>query len=185
MRRSKSMTPKVEGLESLVFLSVAANPAAAAARAALAQQQRAAEVARPTAEVANPDLSGSARGNYRLQLAADGSSGSFQIQGIGQVRGLGPTRVASNYSADQSSAPETMSMTLTNRRGSLTLQVGRAPGDVDPNESTARLRYQVVSGTGPYARSTGSGVLDLTLRPQSRTFGASGQMSLTLRPDAA
>jgi hypothetical protein len=183
------MRPQVEGLESLVFLSVAgvANPALAE-RIAAARQAAALGAARPASsgqDLTSPDLSGSARGNYRLELAADGSSGSFEIQGIGSVRGLGPARISAIYAASQSNSPDTMSVSLATRRGTLTLRVARAPGDVDPDASTARLRYQVVSGTGSLAQATGTGILDLTLRPQARTLGTTGQMNLTLRPDSA
>lgn len=254
MRRSKSMSPKVEGLESLVFLSVAVPvaaaevdtaarssqavttdelpiittgtndpaeqggevvPISAPARPAPGQAARplppevvrpisanagealagpmarqfagptARTIADPSLDLANLDLSSTARGNYRLQLAPDGSSGSFQLQGIGQVLGLGPTRISADYAADQSSAPETFIMTLNTRRGNLMLEVGRAPGDVDPDMSTARLRYQVVNATGALAGANDSGILDMTLRPQMRTLGATGQMTLTLRSQRA
>lgn len=184
MRRSKSMRPTVEGLESLVFLSVAANPAMAAREALIARQQ-AAMVAKPTMDVSNPDLSGTMRGNYRLVVSTDGSSGTFSLQGVGPVRGLGPARINATYEATESSAPEVIMMTLASRKGSMTLQVGRAPGDVDPDDSTARLRYQVVSGTGAYTQSTGTGVIDMTLRPQLRSLGVTGQLSVTLRPETA
>lgn len=184
MRRSKSVRPQVEGLESLVFLSGFANPAVAE-RIAAARQAAALGAARPGADLTSPDLSGSARGNYRLELAADGSSGTFQIQGIGQIRGLGPARVSAIYAASQSNSPDTMAVTLTSRHGSLTLQVARSPGTPDPDASTARFRYQVVSGTGPLSQAAGTGILDMTLRPQARTLGTTGQMSLAISPDAA
>ncbi|RUL83889.1 hypothetical protein [Tautonia sociabilis] len=186
MRRSKSMRPQVEGLESLVFLSTGMDPSVADRIAAL--RQRAAERMAPasaTMKETHPDLSGTMRGNYTLLLASDGSSGTFQLQGIGSIRGLGPARISASYAADQSSAPETMAMTLTGRRGALNLVVGRAEGDTDPDSSTARLRYQVVSGTGAYEEAQGSGVLDMTLKPRLRTMGATGQLSITLRPEAA
>jgi hypothetical protein len=137
----------------------------------------------PAVDLANLDLSSTMRGNYRLQLAPDGSSGSFTIQGIGQVAGLGPARVATNYAADATSAPETMSMSVMTRRGTLTLDIGRHPGDVDPDASTARLRYHVVDATGTLAGARGAGVVDMTLRPQMRTLGTTGQVNLTIRPD--
>ena len=204
------MSPKVEGLESLVFLSATlptgpaiaevsaqsgptqtptARPLAAqAARPLAAQAARplaAQAAARPGINLENLDLSSTIRGNYKLQLAPDGSSGSFQLQGVGSIRGLGPARLSSSYVADQTSAPETLTVTLSTRRGNLSLEVGRAPGDVDPDRSTARLRYQVVEATGALAGASGSGILDMNLRPQMRTLGTSGQLTITLRPDLA
>lgn len=247
MRRSKSMSPKVEGLESLVFLSVTLPGATAGASVAdrgepipspngpagvdISAQSGPAEqgevqltsapsnrpispqanrpinrltnppanrltnppinrlanppTARSGLDLANLDLSSTMRGNYRLQIAPDGSSGSFQIQGVGQVRGLGPARISSSYLADANSAPETMTLTINSRRGNLTLQVGRQPGDTDPDEMTARLRYQVVDATGSLAGAAGTGIVDMNLRPQLRTMGATGQSTLTIRPDLA
>ncbi|WP_169978006.1 hypothetical protein [Tautonia rosea] len=145
--------------------------------------------ARPTAGPAinleNLDLSSTMRGNYRLEIAPDGSSGSFRLQGIGQVRGLGPARINADYVANASSAAETLTYTITTRRGTMTLEASRVPGLADPDASTARLRYEVVDATGALAGAQGSGVVDMTLRPQMRTMGASGQMTLALRPDVA
>jgi hypothetical protein len=139
----------------------------------------------PAIDLENLDLSSTMRGNYRLQIAPDGSSGSFQMQGIGQVRGLGPARINADYVANASSSPENLTLTVATRRGTMTLQAGRAPGDVDPDASTARLRYQVVDATGALSGAEGSGVMDMNLRPQLRTMGASGQMTLTFRADTA
>ncbi|WP_152052613.1 hypothetical protein [Tautonia marina] len=139
----------------------------------------------PAIDLENLDLSSTMRGNYRLQIAPDGSSGSFQLQGIGQVRGIGPARINADYVANASSSPENLTLTVTTRRGTMTLQAGRAPGDADPDASTARLRYQVVDATGALAGAQGSGVVDMTLRPQMRTMGASGQMTMAFRPDVA
>lgn len=142
-------------------------------------------LAGPAIDLENLDLSSTMRGNYRIQIAPDGSSGSFQLQGIGQVRGIGPARINADYVANASSSPENLTLTVTTRRGTMTLQAGRAPGDADPDASTARLRYQVVDATGALAGAQGSGVVDMTLRPQVRTMGASGQMTMAFRPDTA
>ena len=178
MRRSKSLSPSVEGLESLTFLSAVGGGGPTLA-ALFQQRQEANNAPKPSGPI---DLSGSLRGRYALAIAADGNSGAMEFQGTGAVRGLGPVRLSGTYMASTASAPETMDLTLEGRRGGVTLRIGRVAGDVDPSPSTARLRYQVVAGTGSYAASNGAGILDLTVRPQVRSLGAAGQIGLALHP---
>ena len=170
MRRSKTL--QFEALESLTFMSVTA-PAAPGHRAAWVEQLQQQQEARSRA----PELSGTIRGTYQLQLAQDGS-GALLLGGFGRVGGLGLVKMSARFEVDPTSPSEVLDMTLTNRRGSLAMQIG---AEADGSAS----RFQVLHGTGAYAQASGSGTVGLTLVPHARTMGNSGTISLTLQDDGA
>lgn len=169
MRRGKTRTPELEGLESLTLLSTGPQLVSAAA----AQVVRARPVTPATATTLR--LAGTLRGNYSVPIRL-GVAPKFQIQGSGAVGGLGTVRMTGE--ATSASSPDSMDIVLSNRRGSVTLRLGPNSGEATASQ---KVPFTIASGTGAYAKATGQGTAEMIVMPRSAT-GLDGRVSLILRP---
>jgi hypothetical protein len=118
-------------------------------------------------------LGGTVTGTYALgpSLATTGST--FQLTGTGNVAPLGHVSASAFLQAAGFVSPGHAGgmLTLSNAQGTVQLQpVGPSqPGGVG---LPRRLTFQVVWGTGAYARLSRGGTADLTLTARSHTGGS-------------
>jgi hypothetical protein len=171
-RTTTAFAPRVEGLETLQLLSTLA------ARPSIGTPQ---VIVRPYA-VAPLKLTGTVRGLYVIQFASDTQS-TFRLQGSGSVTGLGPARLSGDLASSQ--PQDTMDVTLTGRRGSVTLRLAASTGALSSSASAGRgqrVSYALVAATGIYEGASTQGTADLIIQPAMRSMGLAGRMTLVLRP---
>lgn len=167
-----SFTPRVESLETIQLLSTLPGRPSIGPPLQIVNRP-------PTAPL---KLMGTVQGRYLIQ--SDAYAGSIlRLQGAGSVVGMGQARLSGELPANH--PQDTMEVTLTGRRGALTLRLAASMGSLSSSASAGRgqrVAYAVVGGTGIYASATGQGTADLILQPQTRSFGTSGRLAIRFLP---
>ncbi len=174
--RTKTATPQFEALESLTYMSVAVPGAESSVpdRAAWIQQIREAR--------SIPQLSGTIQGSYEI-VSDESGGGTLNMNGRGFIRGLGVVQLTGQFVTDPTNPSDTMDLTLSNNRGSVTVRVSAAPTSTDPTNAPPSV-FNVVSATDQFTGFQNSGTVGLTLLPSLRSLGTTGRLSLNFRDDA-
>jgi hypothetical protein len=125
-------------------------------------------------------LGGTITGSYAVGPSLATTGRTFQLTGAGNVAPLGQVAAGALLQAAGFVSPGHAGglVTLTNAQGTVQLQPS-APAQPGGVSLPLRLTFQVVWGTGAYARLSRGGTADLTLAARSRTGGS---FTLTFGP---
>jgi hypothetical protein len=159
--RSRVRRPGVEPLEGLTLLSpIAPGPPRPPSASSVV-----AATARPSSQVA---LNLKFRGVYQVILENPdvGKDYVFQAGRVGSTRGLGTIGVAGTIHTpglvvQGHASGQLVAHTL---RGDINLQL-IGPTTSGFSSLPARLSFRITGGTGKFANASGSGIVDVTLRP--------------------
>ena len=130
--------------------------------------------------LALPALTGTAGGTYALGPSLPTTGTTYELAGTGTVGPLGRVAVSGFLQAARFISPGHAGglVTLSNARGTVQLQPS-GPSRPGGARLPASLRFQVVWGTGAYARLSRGGSANLSLTARSHTGGT---FTLTFGP---